>query len=96
MPEETLELIKEALVKHTCVAIFTPTQQIFDEVLKSISENLNEVKEPLRVSGGWGRYTNSTCISIESGRTFYSPLDFYKGEGWTIIYLNTPKCLKRI
>ena len=96
MPEETLELIKEALAKHGSVAIHTPTQQIFDTVLKSISENLNEVKEPLRVSGGWGVYTNSTCISIKSGSTFYSPLGFYKGDGWTIIYLNTPKCLKRI
>ena len=81
MPEETLELIKEALDKHGGVAIYTPTQQIFDSVLKSISENLKEIKDPLRVSCRWGVYTNSTCISIKSGRTFYSPLDYYKGEG---------------
>ena len=96
MPEETLELIKEALVKHNCVAIYTPTQQIFYSVLKSISENLKEIKDPLRISGWWGVYTNSTCISIESGRTSYSHLDDYKEYEYPIIYLNTPKCLKRI
>lgn len=96
MTEETLELIKEALDKHGRVAIYTPTQQIFDSVLKSISENLKEIKDPLRIQTKWSVYNKEACVEVSRGTTFHSPLYYYKEYEYPIIYLNTPKCLKRI
>lgn len=96
MSEETLELIKEALDKHGRVAIYTPTQQIFDSVLKSISENLKELKDPLRIHNKWDVYNKEACIAVSDGTTWHSPLSHYRYENYPIIYLNTPKCLKRI
>lgn len=96
MPEETLELVKEALDKHGRVAIFTPTKQIFDSVLKSISENLKEIREPLRIQDRWSVYNNDTCVAVSTETTFYAPISFYKAYNYHIIYPITPKCFKRI